>query len=489
MPYIDAIAIEKTTASETYSKAPGKMIELPAGLKKNRLKFKLPSNDTFTQAETNVYVEVIDKGFFEYSKSFILSIMSMMHLKFLKTTYKGKTIYINMNSLSNRLGIKINKICSKNFHLEIEKQLETACETEKKIDAFFQEIIKTKYTEDGNELKTASGGLISKTYFRKLLGITAFSQFHSKKKQEVIYLLKDESILFLKKKEDEEWPLLTLFTKNILSKGSFGKVLIVQELSMGRLSVAKIAHDPDAMSSAIISSDSHEVIMNEAIILNKIFLNSNPIGIQQEPYSLFDFRLKNTNYYGYIALKYDSSLDKIMRKLKPDEKIASARQLLKGLQELEKQQISHGDIKEANCLFQRKSDASIECVIADFGGAIDLSKKAKWPSIGTPYYQLEEDYIAYRSLRRQLRRSKKTDSENNKLRTDIKNLLLCRDVYAMGIVLDNLLGSYIKKEESTELYSLISQMLKISWEKRISASEALAKFERAFSLSNLSKAI
>lgn len=92
-------------------------------------------------------------------------------------------------------------------------------------------------------------------------------------------------------------------------------------------------------------------------------------------------------------------------------------------------------------------------------------------------------------MRRQLRRSKKTDSENNKLRTDIKNLLLCRDVYAMGIVLDNLLGSYIKKEESTELYSLISQMLKISWEKRISASEALAKFERAFSLSNLSKAI
>lgn len=477
MSYIDTIDIEKTAASATYSKSPGEVIELSAGSKKNRLKFELPSNDISAQAAANVYVEVIGNGFFEYSKSFILSIMSIMHLKFLKTTYRGKVIYININSLSNRLGIKVDKTCSdKIFHSELEEHLETVCETEKKIDAFFQKIIKEKYTEGGSELKTADGVSLSKTDFRKLLGLTAFSKFNSQQKQEATYSLKDGNILLLKKEEDQEWPLLTLFTKNVLGEGAFGKVLTVQELSMGRISVAKIAHD----------SDSNEDIKNEDIILSTIFQNSNPVGIQRKPYSLFNF--KDKNYYGYIAPKYDSSLDKIMRKLKRDEKIESAKQLLNGLQELEKQQISHGDIKEANCLFQRKNDSSIECVIADFGGAIDLSKKAKWPNAGTPFYQLEEDYIAYRSLRRQLR-SKKTNSEKDKLYVDLKNLLLRTDVYAMGIVLNNLLGSYIKKEKSTELYSLISQMLEISWEKRISASEALAEFERIFSLPDLNKAI
>lgn len=184
MPYIDTFDIERTTASETYGKAPGKMVELPAGLKKNRLKFELPSNDISTQAAANVYVEVIDDGFFRCSKSFILS---MMHHKFFKTTYKGKTIYINRNSLSNRLGIKIEESCSdKIFNSDLERHFETIRETERKIDAFFQEIIKTKYTEDGNELKTANGESISKTYFRKLLGLTAFSQFHSKKNKRLI---------------------------------------------------------------------------------------------------------------------------------------------------------------------------------------------------------------------------------------------------------------------------------------------------------------
>lgn len=481
MPYINTLDIEKTIATETYSKAPGKMRELSAGLKKNRLKFELPSNEISTQATANVYVEVIGKGFFECSKSFILSIMSMMHFKFIKTTYKGNTIYINMNSLLNRLGIKVDKICSKNFHSELEKQLETIQEIEKKIDTFFQEIIKTKYTEDGGELKTTKGEPVSKAYFRKLLGLTAFSKFPSKKEQEASYSLKDGNILFLKKEEDKEWPLLTLFTKKVLGEGSFGKVLTVQELSMGRLSVAKIANDFDAM----IDFDPHEDIKNEDVILSKIFHHSNPVGVQQKPYSLFDFRVKGTNYYGYIAPKYDSSLDKIIQELKPDEKIASARQLLKGLQELEKQQISHGDIKEANCLCQKKNDGSLECVIADFGGAVDLSKKVKWPNTGTPFYQLDEDYIAYHSLRRQLHHSKKTNSENNTLQTDLKTILLRRDVYAMGIVLDNLLGPF----ESKELHSLISQMLETSWKKRMSASEALAEFERIFSLPDLSEAI
>ncbi|KAG6559790.1 Protein kinase domain [Candidatus Rhabdochlamydia oedothoracis] len=476
--YLDTINIEKTTASETYSKVPGKVIELPAGSKKNRLKFELPSNDTSIQAAANVYVEVIGKGFFECSKSFILSIMSMMDLKFFKTTYKGKTIYINMNSLSNRLGIKVNKTCSKNFHLEIEKQFETIREAEKKIDAFFQELTKTRYKENGNELKTTNGDPISKTCFRKLLGLTAFSHFHAKQKQESSYLLKDGSILFLKKQENKEWPLITLFTEKVLGKGCFGKVLTVQELSMGRISVAKIAH----------ASNQNEDVRNEDLILSKIFHNSNPAGIQQKPYSLFNFRLKDINYCGYIAPKYDTSLDNIMRQLETAEKIEAARQLLRGLKELENQKISHGDIKESNCLFRRKSDTSIECVIADFGGANDLSKQPKW-AYGAPYYQLEEDYKAYQSLYEQ-QNSKKIKKGRAKIYADVTKLLLRRDVYAMGVTLAMLLeNSRIKAENSEKLYSLVNRMLEASWKERISASEALAEFERIFPFQAVSEAI
>ena len=62
----------------------------------------------------------------------------------------------------------------------------------------------------------------------------------------------------------------------------------------------------------------------------------------------------------------------------------------------------------------------------------------------------------------------------------------------MGIVLDRLLG--IKKEKSKELHSsqlrfLTDQMLEVSWEKRISASEALTEFEKIFPLPDLSEAI
>ncbi|VHO03000.1 protein kinase [Candidatus Rhabdochlamydia sp. T3358] len=470
--YIDTINIEKTTASETYNKSPGKM-ELSAGSKKNRLKFELLSNDIPNQT-ANVYVEVIGDDFLGRSKSFILSTMPF---KFLKTTHKGKIIYININSLSNRLGIKVEKICSDEaFNAALKKQFEIVRETEKKIDAFFQEI-KTRYTEDGNDLKTVNGEpIISKTDFRKLLGLTAFSKFTSKQKQEASYSLKDGNILFLKKQEDQEWPLLTLFTKDVLGEGACGKVLTVQELSMGRLSVAKVAYD----------SELHEDIKNESIILNKIFTDSNPVGIQQKPYSLFNF--KDINYRGYIAPKYDCSLSSVIRRLKPDEKIESVRQLLKGLQELENQQIIHGDIKEANCLFRRKSNGSIECVIADFGGAVDLSKKAKWPDTGTPFYESDEDHIAYRSLRRKLRSEKITDARNE-INTCLKNLLLRKDIYAMGIVLGNLLGSYIKKESSKELSSLIDQMLETSWEKRISATEALVEFEKIFPCLNSTEAV
>ncbi len=472
--YIDTINIEKTTASETYSKVPGKALELLAGSKKNRLKFELTLNDIPNQT-ANVYVEVIGDGFLERSKSFILSTMPF---KFLKTAHKGKTIYININSLSNRLGIKVDKTYSDEiFNSKLENHLETVRETEKKIDSFFQEIIKEKYTEDGNELRATNGEpIISKTDFRKLLGLTAFSKFTSKQKQEASYSLKDGNILFLKKQEDQEWPLLTLFTKDVLGKGACGKVLTVQELSMGRLSVAKVAYD----------SDLHEDIKNESIILNKIFTDSNPVGIQQKPYSLFNF--KDINYRGYIAPKYDCSLSSVIRRLKPDEKIESVRQLLKGLQELENQQIIHGDIKEANCLFRRKSDSSIECVIADFGGAVDLSKKVKWPDTGTPFYESDEDHIAYRSLRRKLRSEKTTDARNE-INTCLKNLLLRKDIYAMGIVLGNLLGSYIKKESSKELSSLIDQMLETSWEKRISASEALVEFEKIFPAPSSTEAV
>lgn len=461
MSYINSILIKKTSASESYAKLAGENVELNSGSKKTRLQFSSPSSTS----AADVYVEAVGKGFVGTIRSFLLS---KMDRKFVKSNYGDKKIYININSLSKRIGITKELIYSNakskvKFNSMIETHHKKYLDTEIKAESFFIQIINEKYIKDGDEIKTIDEKPISKTELKKMIGIAAFSGFHLKKENDKGYLLKDGRILLLKKQDDSEWPLITLFTNKVLGAGSFGSVRVVNELSRGRISVAKIAHNAD------VKKDTE----NENKILNKIVTH---IGIQQKPYDLFDFKLNNISFSGYIAPKYDCNLQNIISKLSNKEKIECARQLLEGLVELEKQQIVHGDIKKDNCLFRRKSDGSIECVISDFGGSQNLLENTKRPKYGAPFFRCRKDDIAYSSLLRKYS-FENTQNENDKIAQDAKNLVFRRDVFAMGFVINALLSSNSNNER---IKPLIIGMQNRSWNKRMSASEALHEFEQIF---------
>lgn len=481
--YIDSINIEKTKAASTYGKWSGGPIEVCSGSKKTRLNFSPGQNGYITdKTVTSVYVEKIGNGFFDYIKSLFLSIMDR---KFVKCTYNKETIYINVNSLSKRIGIAPEKIHSSaksenNLSSLIENSHQSYLSTQKKVDAHFRKIIQEKYTEEDHEIKTVDGKSLSKSSLYKMIGIAAFSGFSEKDNvEEVGYPLEKGRVLHLKKREDGEWPLLTLFTERVLGQGSFGSVQVVEELSMGRISVAKIAHNSSAEKDA----------KNEFTVLGTVFNKNDPVGIQQKPYALFNFNVEKrrwhyegrTSYRGYVAPKYDSDLRRAMSGLKSEEKIECARQLLKGLVELEKQQICHGDIKEANCLFRRDINDSIECVIADFGGASSVQGRVKAPKYGTISYRSKSDDYSYSSLLSQYS-FEKTQSENEEISSKAKRLLFRRDIYAMGIVLSNLLRSYRfeNKEDSNNFNLIIKKMRMRSWKDRISASDALEDFDKIF---------
>lgn len=461
--------IKKTAVSKTYCKLSNVNADLNAGSKKTRLQFSLKSN-IYTKNTADVYIEVIGDNFFDSVKSFFLS---KMDRKFVKISHGNNIIYINVNSLSKRIGINKEEIYSsskdqKALILLIKKKKEEYHEIEKKADDFFNYIIKDKYIEKVNEITTGDGKSISKKSLRKMIGIAAFC--FKEENNEVAYSLKNGNVLLLKKQDASKWPLMILFTQQILGDGISGRVQVVHELSMGRVSVAKIAH----------SLSSEEDIKNENEILNLINNNKSTSGIQKQPYFLFNFRLKNEKYCGYIAPKYDCNLTSVKQKLTKNEKTECARQLLKGLSKLEKKKICHGDIKSDNCLFKKNINDSIECVIADFGGANSMLKSVKWPKYSTDAYECSNDYLEYLSLCRQ-HESEKLDGKRNVISNNAKTVALKSDVYAMSFVIEDLLRSFDKdKQKSKEIKILIDNMRCISWMKRIKASDALLEFNNIF---------
>jgi hypothetical protein len=459
MNYISKVTLEKTTALATYGKSSNGPLELNLGSEKQRLKFSLDTS------VANVYVEVVGDSFLDSVKSFFLSLMNR---KFVKCMYGDKTLYINVNSLANRIGINPAEVYSSaenqsTLNLLIENGHKKYLDTEKKIDTHLQNIIKEKYRVEGEKLIAIDKEQINRNTLRKMIGIAAFSSFNTE--GDAGYQLNDGTILHLKREKGCEWPLLTLFTTNVLGKGANGRVVVVQELSQGRCSVAKMA---------LYYKDDIE---NENIILTKIFhKNPNVIGIQKKPYSLFEYKIGNEIFFGYISLKYARNLREI--KLKKEQKIECIRQLLKGLVELAQQEICHGDIKEDNCLVKTKDCGSVECVIADFGGAGDLSSSIKWP-YGTAAYKCHRDWDSYRSLKNRYHLTN-TKEMNDNIVKEAKTLALRRDVYAMGIVLENVLNLSFFKAKSEKLENLVGSMKKTDWKARISAEVALEEFEKIF---------
>ncbi|MDP1880820.1 MAG: hypothetical protein Q8K60_07760, partial [Parachlamydiaceae bacterium] len=304
---------------------------------KNRLELTYESKYNVVRKNANVYIKIINKGFIGFIKSSLLS----MNYKFIKYKTDDKIIFININSLSKRLGISkknISKVKSNQKQLDLliknhhEKYIETEKKIEREIDTECEKALKN-YQQNNTKLSNSNGSHLSINTLRKAISNAVISKFDVRQK-EIVIRSKKGKIIHIKKQENNETPLITLFTKKLLGQGAYGRVEVTQDLLSGKTTVAKIALDPFSKKDA----------RNEYEILKKLE-NEDQTGLQKRPYLIFDFDFNYDNYYGYLAPKYDNSLQSVMDSdLSSNEKLECARQILKGLVTLKKQQICHGDI-------------------------------------------------------------------------------------------------------------------------------------------------
>lgn len=470
--YLDQISITNTSAGATYGRCADGPVQIRSGSKKTRLDFlAAQDNQTLTDEKvSSVYVEKVGSGLWGLIKGFILSLMDR---KFVKCTRNDKTIYINVNSLAKRLGISRQEIRSKESEEELDALIDDShtsmLETQAKVDAQFQKMVSKQYVQDDVQLKTKNGDPIDSSDLHTALGLAAFWEFEA---DEIGLSLQNGKILHLQD-NGGEWPAMTLFTERVIGKGGYGRVEVVQELSEGRVSVAKIAKGERGIEDA----------ENEYHILGKV----SGTGIQERPYGLFRFEVKNLKntpiFQGYFASRYQNNLSAVLPKLKSQEKEDVMRQLLEGLVELEKHDICHGDIKMSNCLFKKTDAGKVVAVIGDFGGSTQSDRGVKYPRSGTKSYMCEADKAAYKQLVAAFRVTNATE-ENRAISEAAKKLLMRKDVYAMGIVLGKVMNGHIKYGgdimRAKKIQALIARMTNSSWEERPSATEVLRQFNEIF---------
>ncbi len=504
------INIAISTAAASYAKmteGEGKIFE---GQKKTRLQFKahqiLPkgsvcpwdvgANDT---SELHVYVEKIGEGLYGCMKSLVLSTLKD---KFVKSTHEGKTIYININSLSKRIGIPRNQIlqaakkgsdaakkgsdAAKKGSDAVDTLITTFHEktlaTQQKVDLLFNMIIADKnLCDNGRSIQFSAHTKLPKHGL-----YTAINEIAFRKLEEVTrgtcksYELDtgDKKItLDLTSQDGDKLPLIT--TSKKLGEGANGSVVLLEELSKNRSTAIKAVSVSEKtihqhmriykhlklnrIELALKKSAKHQ-IQNEIDLLGKIHKGKQGvIGIQDAPYDdSKDEKLSSTSTLSYRAPAYDGDLTSLLeeKRLSINEIFTFAEQLLEGLVKLQELRIAHGDIKPQNCLVRRTAEAH-ECVIADFGGAVDLgdSNGVRLPISYSIGYSLDNDRNAFKAL---------------KHKDEAEELLYKMDIYSMGVVFEDLLKALAPGDAKNATFQLlVTEMKNSQWYKRPSAKAAL----------------
>lgn len=471
---LDYLTIEKTTASATYGKIESGSLIIKRGSLKTRLCFpKLSSLDFIDENVNHVYVEVINKSTCSNLKKNLLQLASS---KFIPLIYQDEIIYININSLSKRLGIEKEAILEcRNNQDDLEDLIESALNRYQKIqnrvDNLYKKVVSEHYICDEYRLITKDGQFVERAKLHHYIGLAFFmGLINSQRTPNKILQLGTNHSLHVDYLPEYEDPILTLFTNTTLGSGEFGRVSIVKELTLGRFSAAKLTKD---------SND--DLYLNELKILKEINPENKLIGIQKTPYRKFkyttNFLFHKQYYTGYIAPLYDTNLYLAIDRLNHDEILSCIRQLLRGLYELHKKQICHGDIKMENILIKRSTDEPIECVLADFGGAGEINERHTQPLVIN---------LALIPIRDQIKQKLikingyifKDKNANQKL----QDLSFKEDIYAMGFVLKKLIKymRFYSQENRQRLLELKDQMLQFPYTKRITALKARILFNRIY---------
>lgn len=299
-------------------------------------------------------------------------------------TKEGTVVELNIRSLSKRLHLSTNKIRQLLKQGELKEAIDLKQKEMEKILDSYDEIFKVN-RRDFEALKQSTG-FDTKTLMKAIK--TAYREISKAAEGESVSFKKN-GIKFIATQTSDGLNLMQV-TKDLIGKGSFGKV-----------TVAKAFARPDLplVSKKILdrSDDTREEILNEASMvrfcneehphLDLLYNQEGRLdGIPPAFHAVFNVTAPEKT--GYIAERCFGDLTKMFRR-NGKTKVNIAIQLLKGLENLSRLELVHYDIKPENILV-KKNGNQVRAYFADFGGAIRYEggyKVNNGKATYTPAYQ------------------------------------------------------------------------------------------------------
>lgn len=279
----------------------------------------------------------------------------------------------NATKLASFFDCDINTITEDNISLQAANKAYASC---KKLDQVFADKLNVKSLIDGADLKTVV------TRARKVT-LCAFQCLE--KNSDLSTVMNDDTIKVPCgiKQDDSGQQQLHLLAGPCLGHGSFGFVIETINLLEGELSgeAVKVGN----------GQYEHEGVAKEIMILKKLNVDDQTIGIQKKVHSFTYLNAGVAKREMHWGPKYECSLDNVsvVSDLSVGQQQKVALDLFHGVAYAHSKQITHGDIKPANILYNRSSEKAF---LADWGGANDFTKPESCDAGAcTPSYRTYED--------------------------------------------------------------------------------------------------
>lgn len=422
-PRIQANIVQNVTAGTSYTKE-GETIS--AGRRIKRLEFDaLKGNDKVHVAVATTWQKFIGKLGNEVVGTAPLAVSLRLS--------SGKKVALNVQSLAERLHLSEKEIisASKNKTLEtyIDRKLfenrnlnEVLTQYQKKMDDWGGGFPSGEHPSKTSDLTPEILIRVIKAALNQSQpsGIVAPEESFSR-----------HTFLYAKDLTNQNLVLLSEDQfKNQIGRGGFGQVFAATPEGVQNPNVVKLLRSD--ITDPVLRENAKRDLLNEVQILKKLNQgNRNNFGIMRTPHAVFNISGKK-EYYGYLTDRFTCDAAHLGQPNNPypnqAQVIQGFGQLLSGLERIQNQGISHGDIKTENISYNT-NDGSWRLI--DFGGARDIS--------GLTQKQLYEFYQTRQyfgtSTPAYVSKSNRTKFTNGEVRNpdDYRKVMRERDNFAMGM--------------------------------------------------------
>ncbi|MBS0635813.1 MAG: protein kinase family protein [Verrucomicrobia bacterium] len=219
--------------------------------------------------------------------------------------------------------------------------------------------------------------------------------------------------LYIRVKSSKESLTITALFGKYLAKGGGGKIATSSyHLVLGK---------PDTKQKRVLKTslehneDAKRDLMQEVVISKKLNQKGPQLGIQ-EPLSLRVITITDSDglrreAYMHAGRLYDGDLSNNLENLSPRDRLSVGYQMFHSVAACHKREITHGDIKLENYLFDKRGP---RVYLADLAGAKDHTTPQTTPQDTFSSWRPPEDTKKGRSLMRELNTARKAHSKDTK---------------------------------------------------------------------------